>query len=110
MWLFWDGALVGGTPRTGNVISSHDDLAIGARPDVDYFWVGGILNVYLWRRALSASEVKSLYLDPYQMFRTSRTVYLAGAEEEAANIPIRMIGHGGLIGPGGLVGVPGMVG
>ncbi|HRS13284.1 MAG TPA: LamG domain-containing protein, partial [Sedimentisphaerales bacterium] len=78
----YDGALVsvyidgrvGSTTAalTGDLYNTTYPLRIGGLTRYDLGFTGSLESLCLWNRALSPSEIQSLYRDPYQMFRRSR--------------------------------------
>lgn len=79
----WDGTTVSayingvlnGTPGSLSGVMRSNAYSVGIGTD----WPGSIDGPMVWRRALTASEIQSLYRDPYQMFRRGNPVVLGGA-------------------------------
>lgn len=66
MMIYINGVLVGSTPKTGNIVSNTDGFAIGDRGTVaNTPFKGGIDDVRVYNRALSAAEIKALYNEPH---------------------------------------------
>ncbi len=85
----YDGALVsvyidgrvGSTTAalTGDLYNTTYPLRIGGLTYYDAGFTGSLESLCLWNRALSPSEIQSLYADPYQMFRCGNPVVLGGS-------------------------------
>ena len=55
---------------TNNPTATQPTASIGRAGGVNnFYWPGHLNNCMLWNRALSATEVRSLYTNPYQMFK-----------------------------------------
>lgn len=52
----------------GNESRPSDPLRIGQNHDINFPFSGVIDNVMIWDRALTDSEIRALYTNPYQMF------------------------------------------
>ena len=81
-----DGKLVDSDARTGNddltdsVVSRiGNDAGGGTNP----YWSGLIYFVYIYNRALSPSEIQSLYEAPYQIIQPIRRRFYFPISEEA---------------------------
>ena len=90
MRLFVNGALVGSSTPTATTIPTATANVLLARREYVGFTepLDGVLRfVYIWNRLLSAAEVYSLYLDPYQMFAPAkkRVVHAVAAAAATAN-------------------------
>ncbi|MGB0978256.1 MAG: LamG domain-containing protein, partial [Croceimicrobium sp.] len=61
--LYHDGAFAASTPATGTISSSTEAFNIGFTPFTgnNFYFDGRIDDLGLWKRALSASDVSSLY-------------------------------------------------
>lgn len=69
-YIYKDGLLFAGPQaRAGGIQTSTTNFRIGAYSDNTRYFDGQISEVYVWRRALTASEIRSLHVDPYQIFR-----------------------------------------
>ncbi len=79
----WDGTTVSayingvlnGTPGSLSGVMRSNAYSVGIGTD----WPGSIDGPMVWRRALTASEIQSLYRDPYQMFRRGNPVVLGAS-------------------------------
>jgi len=58
---YLDGQSQGSTPATGSIASSSNDLDIGKTYALNYYFDGTIDDVRVYNRALSASDVLTLY-------------------------------------------------
>lgn len=71
--LYVDGALVNSTPVTAAVTSNSTDLWIGNNTDVPTkFWTGNIDDVRIYNRALTATEITTLYKQNETVFNSSQ--------------------------------------
>ena len=53
-----------------------DALTLGREiPSYPYWFLGPIANICIWNRAILPSEIRSLYTDPWGMYRLRRRVY-----------------------------------
>ena len=69
--IYIDG-LANGLPVSvsGITMATTNPVGIGLRArDGGHAWLGQIDHVYIYNRALNGSEIASLYLDPFQMFK-----------------------------------------
>ena len=82
----YQNAVPGGTDTTGSGdINTTIDWRIGARANDTSDYIGYVSDVGIWYRALTPAEIRSLYLDPYQMFRRSPIeLWTAGASGGSA--------------------------
>ena len=66
MKIYVDGVLNNQATKTGSPVANTKPLLIGAKSTTDTdFWEGGIDEVSIYRKALTATEVASLYKSPY---------------------------------------------
>jgi len=87
----------------GSVNVQTNTLYLGGDGDTGS-WDGKLEYVYIWGRALSPSEITSVYADPWQMFRRSRIELWTGAMASGSPVGEILI-HPGL--RGGMVDMTG---
>jgi hypothetical protein len=83
----------------GDLGTGADDLYIGSRYSSSSALDGYVELFRVWNRALSESEIKSLYRDPYQMFYVPQNhlmVEVGGAPPEEGHPQVIMIMMSGL--------------
>jgi hypothetical protein len=72
------------TAHSGDIDAGTEDLSIGGqRAGAADFWTGYLANIMLLRRAATLGEIKSLYSDPWRLYRRPTLIpVLAGAGVE----------------------------
>ncbi len=78
--LIMDGGIASASKaRAGAIYPCADDLVIGDELVSLLAWNGLISHVQIYARALSASEIQSIYRDPFQVTWEPRTIILVPA-------------------------------
>lgn len=80
LWIYVDGLANGSQAYTGTPdVSTNDFWIFGSYPGGAYPAVGVIDSAIFFKRALSAAEIRSLYVDPYPFILKPRRVFKAPA-------------------------------
>lgn len=90
MWLYRDGALIGGPVSAGFVNATNGYFAIGNGQDVGYreYWKGMIDDVRLYRSSLGTNEIAGMYdawSDPDEDGLTNLQEYQAGCDPNTSD-------------------------
>jgi len=88
--VYYDGNKVGDTGSTAAPTDQTKDLTFGINPGFAQYPCDGVNIDYVlyFTRALSASEIQSLYINPYQMFDREPIELWAAASPGSSGIPI----------------------
>ncbi len=73
---------------TGVIDDNSNPLYFGARSTPDRFWGGIIDYVYIYNRALAASEIEKLYREPFCGYRWTSIIQLASFVAAAGGIEV----------------------
>jgi hypothetical protein len=104
----YDGATVrfyrngqpdGSGARSGNITATTSQLLIGKYAHASsYGFEGSISDVLLWNRAISATEVQSLYQKPLGMFNRTRVPVGRVAAATSSKLLLRLASEGLFVG------------
>ncbi len=102
MYAYVDAIQVASTGKTGNIQSSNQNFRIGGRhtDSMGEYFAGKIAMAMVWTRALSAAEIRALYVNPYMMFHAPvNPVIFADFGAPPSYVPYpRFSGMGGGVG------------
>lgn len=102
MYSYVDSIQIASSSKTGNIQTSNQNFRIGARhtDTMSEFFAGKIDTAMVWTRALSAAEIRTLYVNPYMMFHAPvNPVIFADFGAPPSYVPYpRFSGMGGGIG------------
>jgi hypothetical protein len=73
---------------TGNITSETGDTVYIGKNDNGNFFEGRIEGVRIYRRAITADEVRWLYAEPYAGLMPSPNMFLVGAAAGAVTVPL----------------------
>ena len=84
MKIFVNGVLNSQSSQTGVPVANSDPLMIGGKnPAIFDFWQGGIDEVRIYRKALSATDITNLYNSPYGSLKPGTNVITWKATDSA---------------------------